>query len=96
MLSTAATVDLDGEPHQLPLFAAMLAKAEAAELAVWENIDAMRRAIEASLAAASSANAPTNARIEQFGGMRRVSSFARQRAARRPDSERPEQRKRVP
>jgi hypothetical protein len=30
----------------LPLFAAMLAKAEAAELAVWENIDAMRRAIE--------------------------------------------------
>ena len=30
----------------LPLFAAMLAKAEAAEPAVWENIDAMRRAIE--------------------------------------------------
>ena len=37
---------LDGEPHRLPLFAAMLAKAEAAEPAVWENIDAMRRAIE--------------------------------------------------
>ena len=32
-----------------------------------------------SLAAASSANAPANARIEQFGGMRHGLKFARQR-----------------
>ena len=74
--STAATVDLDGEPHHFPSSPPCWPRLKPPNPQSGRTSTRCAAPSRAeSLAAASSANAPANARIEQFGGMRQGLKF---------------------